>query len=83
MPRYNNNSIMATNQAVELLEDLFDCRVLALATNQELLEELEVRMNVLQHTVLGRSLGIKCREALQEFNNQLLGYRAISAEEGS
>lgn len=51
--------------------------LLGLATTQQLLEELAVRMEVTQNSLKGRELGRLCREALANLDRGVLSYRTV------
>ena len=51
--------------------------MLGLATTEELLTELAVRMEVTQNSTKGRELGVLCREALDKLDHGVLAYRTV------
>lgn len=53
--------------------------LLGLATTEELLRELAVRMEVTQNSIKGRHLGELCREALDKLDPGVLRYRTVNS----
>lgn len=55
-----------------------DAPQLGLATTEELLAEVAVRMEVTQNSLNGRELGSLCREALERLDPGVLRYRSTN-----
>lgn len=58
-----------------------DGPLLGLATTEELLIEVAVRMEVTQNSLKGRDLGRLCREAIANLGPGILGYRTVREDQ--